>query len=243
MNTSYGLQLYSLRDQIAGTNMPDTLKRTAAIGYKAVEFAGFGGLTAVELKAALEEAGLVAIGTHTGLDALAPEQIEETIAYHQTIGCTNLAVPYADTTTKEALDAVIDRLNAAQPILKEAGITLHYHNHNQEFLPNQDGQIPEEEMFKRTSVQFEIDAFWAYVAGKDPLEIIKTFGDRVSLVHLKDGRSDHTGTYLGKGEVPIAAIREYALANGISMIVESENQEPDGITEVTACFNYLKKLD
>lgn len=243
MSISYGLQLYSLRDLLTGTNMTEVLKRTAAIGYQSVEFAGYGGLSAKELKSALEETNLFPIGTHIGLDMLKSDCIEETIAFHKELGCTNLVIPYADTSTKEALDLLINTLNEAQPLAEQAGMKLHYHNHYQEFAPNQDGLIPEEELYRRTSIQFEIDVFWAYVAGVDPLELLNRFGRRVSLIHLKDGKSDHSGAYLGKGEVSIADIRDYAVQNEIGMIVESEDQHPDGITEVTACFNYLKKLD
>lgn len=240
MSTEYGLQLYSVRDAVAA-DMRTTLANVAEIGYKKVEFAGFGGLSAEELAEELRRNSLVAVGTHTGVDALSEEKLAATIAYHKTIGCHNLIIPSADTSTNQALESLIETVNRVQPLLEKEGITLHYHNHAVEWQPNQDGAIPELELFARTALRFEIDVYWTYVAGEDPVSRLQEFSDRVSLIHLKDGTKE-AGTYLGRGHVPIPAIREWALAHGVDMIVESEDQTPDGITEVTACFRYLETL-
>ena len=75
----YGLQMYSLRD-ITGNNLKDALKQVAEMGYKYIEFAGFFGHKAEDVKAWLDEYGLVCSGTHTGGDALAEDVIMDTIA-------------------------------------------------------------------------------------------------------------------------------------------------------------------
>ena len=74
------LQLYSIRTYIGGTKDKDgkvltpgvglakALKDVAAIGFKAVEFAGYYGNDPKTLKTMLGDAGLVACGTHVGND-------------------------------------------------------------------------------------------------------------------------------------------------------------------------------
>jgi len=239
----YGIQLYSVRDAMAA-DMEGTLAAVAKMGYKTVEFAGFFGRTAEEVSAMLKKYGLRISGTHTGWTEITPDKIDETIAYHKAIGNTRLIVPGYDFSTREKMESLIALLNEAQPKLAAAGITLGYHNHHREFLPlYEDGYITEEELFARTTVALEIDTFWAYVAGEDPIEILRRYGDRVPVIHLKDGDLTHRGLSLGLGTAPVAAVYAYAVEHGIDIVVESEGQEPDGISEVTRCIEYLRTLE
>ena len=237
----YGLQLYSVRDVI-GSDLEGTLKKVAEIGYRYVEFAGFFGHSAEEVKAMLDRYGLIVSGTHSGLGDLDAD-FAGTVKYHKTIGNTNYIVPGAPTWTAAELDETIEKLNKYQPMLEAEGIRLAYHNHDGEFKPNADGQIPHEEMERRTNIDFQIDTFWAFVAGKDPVEVITRLKDRVHAIHLKDGLRYGQGYALGEGEAPVAAVRAKAIELGMHMVVESETLQPDGISEATRCINYLKSLE
>lgn len=237
----YGLQLYSVRD-VTDTDLEGTLKKVAEIGYRYVEFAGFFGHSAEEVKAMLDRYGLIVSGTHSGLGDLDAD-FEGTVKYHKTLGNTNYIVPGAPTWTAAELDETIEKMNKYQPMLAAEGIRMAYHNHDGEFRPNADGQIPHEEMERRTNIDFQIDTFWAFVAGKDPVGVITRLKDRIHVIHLKDGLRNGHGFALGEGEAPVAAVREKAIELGMHMVVESETLQPDGISEVTRCFNYLKSLE
>ena len=237
----YGLQLYSVRD-VTGTDLEGTLKKVAEIGYRYVEFAGFFGHSAEEVKAMLDRYGLIVSGTHSGLGDLDAD-FAGTVKYHKIIGNTNYIVPGAPTWTAAELDETIEKLKKYQPMLEAVGIRLAYHNHDGEFKPNADGQIPHEEMERRTNIDFQIDTFWAFVAGKDPVEVITRLKDRVHVIHLKDGLRNGHGYALGEGEAPVAAVRAKAIELGMHMVVESETLQPDGISEATRCINYLKSLE
>lgn len=117
----YGIQMYSVRD-ITEKDMPGALRALAEMGYKNVEFAGFFGIPAEEIKKLLDDNGLKVSGTHTGWNEIA-EHFEETVAYHKAIGNTRIIIPGADLTTKAKLDAFIDMLNEFQPKLAAEGIT------------------------------------------------------------------------------------------------------------------------
>ena len=77
-NAKIALQLYSIRTYIGGlkdkagnvvtpgVGLAKALKDVAAIGYRGVEFAGYYGNDSKTLKAMLDDAGLVACGTHVG---------------------------------------------------------------------------------------------------------------------------------------------------------------------------------
>ena len=81
----YGVQMFGLRD-ITPTDLRLALKTVADIGYKYVEFAGFFGHSAEEVRSYLDEFGLEVCSTHTGIDKITPENIEETIAYQKALG-------------------------------------------------------------------------------------------------------------------------------------------------------------
>ena len=255
MKTEYGIQMYSVRD-ITENSMKEALRSVAEMGYKYIEFAGFFDNPAKDIKAWLDEYGLIASGTHTTLDKLTPDTIDETIKYHKAIGCDKLIVPCCDWKTVEKANESIDGLNYAQKKLAENGITLGYHNHSAEFFPTADGIVLEDEIINRTSVELQIDTFWLYNAGIDVIDYLEKYKSRISVIHLKDGiaapESDrnyndiHTkavGLSVGQGNAPIKAIREWANKNGVLMVVESEDLNPTGLEEVKRCIDYLRTLD
>ena len=245
----YGLQLYSVRDAEA-VDFKKAVRDVAKIGYKYVEFAGFFGLPAEEVKALLDECGLEVSGTHSDWRDLKPSKIMDTIAYHKTIGNPRYIIPGADLSTLEKIEEFVNVMNFAQPILAAEGIKLGYHNHSHEFIVMPWGSTIHAELERRTNVEFEIDTFWAFNANLDPLATLERLKHRMSVIHLKDGFKAGTpdfkgakGMALGEGEAPVAAVRKKAIELGLKMVVESETCQPSGIEEVTRCFNYLMKLD
>ncbi len=245
----YGLQLYSLRD-ISKDDLEGAIRGAAEMGYHYMEFAGFQGHSAEQVKAWLDQYGVEASGTHTGVALLTPDKIQETIAYHKTIGCKNLIVPWGDCSSKEKLDELVAALNYAQPILAEAGITLGYHNHSIEFIRADYGIVPEEYIAENTTVELEIDTFWAFNAGLDPVATVKKYADRVRVIHLKDGipasKSEDGkphGKSTGEGMAPVLAVREMALEMGILMVIESEGLDPTGLEETGRCIKFLRSLE
>lgn len=240
----YGIQLYSVRDNTP-RDMEGTLRALSEMGYGMVEFAGFFGHSAEVVKGWLDKYNLTASGTHTGWEALR-DDFDGTVAYHKTIGCDTIIVPGADLSTKEKLDAFIAFMSDAAAKLAKEGITLAYHNHSHEFHTTSYGQVTHTEMQNRMDgVKFEIDTYWAYHAGIDPVEIMnKLYSEgRLPVIHIKDGLANGAGKPLGMGTAPVKAVWETAKKMGIPMVVESETLSPDGLTEAKVCIDYLKALD
>ncbi len=234
----YGLQMYSVRD-ITKDDLSGAIAKVAAIGYKRIEFAGFFGHSAEEVNAMLAANNVVVSGTHTGLAELL-DNYEATVAFHKAINNPVYIIPGHDLSTKEKLDKFIDDVNRLQPMLKAEGIEMAFHNHSREFLPNEDGIIVYDELVARTALKLEIDTYWAYAAGKDPVALMEALKDRLIFIHIKDGYQNGEGMPLGRGTAPVAAVYAKAVAMGIPMVVESETLTPDGITEAKICYDYLK---
>ena len=241
MEKNYGIQLYSVRDAMA-IDMAGTMQKVADLGYKYVEFAGFFGHTAEEVKEMLDKTGLICSGTHSPWTDLRPSKIAETIAYHKAIGNPDYIVPGADLSTLEKIEEFCAVMNYAQPILAAEGIKLGYHNHSHEFKVMPWGSTIHGELERRTNVHFEIDTFWAFNAGIDPIQTLARLKDRIHVIHLKDGFVGGKGIPLGHGEAPVKRVVEYAAANNLTMVVESETLTPSGLDEATACIEYLKTL-
>ena len=163
----YGIQLYSVRDA-AEQDFGKTLDTLAQMGYTHMEFDEFFGHTAEEVKAMLDRNGLKVSGAHINLPFL-DEDFDGMVKFHKAIGNTRFIVVGTRFKTAEQLAKLIADLNKYQPMLAAEGIELCLHNHHKEFLPNEDGQIPMKEIWENTNIGFEIDTYWAYIAGKDPV--------------------------------------------------------------------------
>lgn len=243
----YGLQLYSVRD-LAETDLEAAMKAVSEIGYKKVEFAGFGNKTAADAAEYLNKYGLKVVASHLALDEVDPDHLEKTIENLKTIGDVNPVVPGISMSTKEKLDRSIEILNFANERFKKEGMTLHFHNHYREFFPNEDGQIAYDELYYRTSLHFEVDTYWAFSAKRDPVKLMEKLAgeSRLNLIHIKDGTSEMKGSAgrpLGLGCAPVKEVYKAAIRLGAEIIVESETLKPSGIEEARICFDYLKSLE
>lgn len=238
----YGIQMYSVRDAVAA-DYEKALQEMGRLGYTMAEL--FGGMqpSAQAIRRWADAAGLVISGTHTGAQALTEENIQKTMEDHHALGCNLLIIPGHDLSTKEKLDDFIALVHTAQQKLAAAGITLAYHNHSHEFVPNQDGQIIYDQLVSRTKMKLELDTYWAYNAGKDPLQMMDELKDRLVAIHLKDGFMGGEGMPLGQGTAPVKLVLQKAMEMNLPVIVESETCKPDGITEARECMEYLRSLE
>ena len=192
-------QIYSAREE-AAQDLNAVLATLKGLGYDGVEFAGFYGHTAEEVKAMLDANGLVAISSHVPFVQIEADMFG-VIAYHQAIGCKYIAVPYLDDQTRPGAPgfahaiAVIDKFGR---LLKEAGMTLLYHNHDFEFV-TMSGMYGLDFLYEAIPadyLQTELDICWVKYAGENPADYIRKYAGRCPIVHLKDfvGRKEDGST-------------------------------------------------
>jgi len=237
----YGLQLYSIRD-ITDKDFEGALKEVAEIGYRYVEPAGFFGHSAEEVDVMMKKYGLIVSGTHTGWKEVL-QNTEECIAYHKGIGCDTIIIPGADIYTREGIEYFIALIKEALPKIEAAGLKLGYHNHCEEFyIHGEQGDlfVPYMELITRTDIQFEIDTYWAYAAGQDPMKLMERLSDRLLCIHIKDGERNGEGKPLGMGTAPCREVYQKAKEMGLLMVVESETCNPTGMAEAEFCHRFLK---
>lgn len=238
---NYGIQMYSVRD-LTQTDLREALKQVAALGYENVEFAGFFGHSAEEVAGWLKEYGLRCSGTHTGWQLIEEQGVPALAEYHKAIGCNVLIVPGAHPKTQDEITEFLAKMNAWQKELAELGIVLGYHNHSHEYVPVEGGPTIADRMFNETDVMLELDTYWLYNAGEDPvawMEKVHAAG-RLGVIHIKDGYDDGKGMPLGMGTAPVDKVYCKAVELNVPMVVESETLTPSGMEEARICIEYLK---
>lgn len=148
------------------------MKQSKEMGYDGVEFAGYGGLSAEELKKELDRIGLAVSGSHVSIDALR-EDIDGVIAYNKTIGNKYIICPGADIDTKEKCEALNKEFLAYNEKVRANGMVFGYHNHHKEF-DEFDGRYAFDILLAAMTQWFyELDTYWSEYAGVDTLAYLE----------------------------------------------------------------------
>lgn len=236
------VQVYSVRDHINDAEtLLKALEEIKKIGYDGVEFAGYFGADAAAIKAKLDELGLVAVGSHMGLDDFREDKLEETIEYVNTLGLKAVGVGGAPHSTEsECIETGTVLGNAQKYAFEKYGIKTYYHNHCEEFVPLEDGRLPIDII--GSFCPLELDTYWSFHAGVDNYKFITENKDKIIHVHLKDG-VDGKPKALGEGNNDIPAVIKAVQDVGIDwVIVENDDPVPTGFEDVARSIGYLKSI-
>lgn len=219
------LELYTVRRETQA-DFAGTVRTVAEMGYDGVEFAGYGGLSAEEMRALLEETGLQAAGSHVGWDAL-QRDIEREIAYCQAILSPYLVLASAPGEYRENVAGMAPFFERWGQRCRQAGIAFGYHNHDFEFA-RVNGRPALEILMECTSpdyVLFELDLYWAAYADLDPYRFLCEHAGRPRLLHFKDMSPDRRFTEVGDGTLELLALYKEAPSLGVHWAIV-ENDEP-----------------
>jgi len=230
------LQLYTVRD-FTEKDLIGTLKEVKAMGYDTVELAGTYGKPAAELRAILDEIGLLAISAHVGINAF-EEDMSGTVADYKTLGCKYIGIPWLSSELLpggenwEVTKATIQKIIAA---CKEAGICVMYHNHAHEFDKLPTGEYINDALLAQLpGIAAEVDTGWVDAVGLCPAEYIAKYSGRCPAVHLKDtDRVAKEDRPTGHGTQDMPAIIKAAEAAG-SVVLISELDNAVGMTSMEA---------
>ena len=202
------LQLYSIRDYIRKNGIEKALADVAAIGYKGVEFAGYWGKNAKQLKKILDDNGLVACGTHVGRGDFGPDKVKATCEFNLEFGNTTIICPGGGNfpgkgqNLDDFLKMLVEYYNKAAVDAAKFGCKIGLHNHTGEFDRKlKDGTTYWDYFFSNTTknVCMQQDVGWTTCAGYDPCEqYVKYPGRSPSLPAKENG--------MGKGVKKFDAI-------------------------------------
>ncbi len=213
-----GIQLYSIR-QAMKENMDDALKAVKEMGYDCVEFAGYYGKSAEEIKTILDKYDLKAVSVHQAIDLFEKEG-KSAIDYLNTLGVKYCAIPwYQIDEFINNWDETVARFTNVSKHLKDGGIQLMYHNHDFEFqkIGNQFILDKLYSTIPNNVIKPQFDTCWVHYAGVNPAEYLKKYNGKIEVLHLKDFVCER----LGGGPV-------YALIDENGNAMKSSSREDNG---------------
>jgi sugar phosphate isomerase/epimerase len=255
-----GVQLYTVRTEME-KDVEATLARIAQIGFKEVEFAGYFNRTPKDIRAMLDRNGLTAPAAHVPYASLGAgwkKVLDDSVV----VGHEYLVIPFLDDEVRAQPDAyarVAEALNKGAEETNKAGLKFAYHNHQFEFVPAANGQSGWDTLVTQCSpsVLFELDLFWASVAGQDPIRLFEAHPGRFPLVHVKDmeTRPDTPAAEMvpferafeeladvGEGSIDWAAIFARGDLGGIRHYFVEHDQPKAPFESIEASYRYLTKL-
>ena len=251
----FGVQAYTFRRSFPN-GVAATLDTIKSMGITEIEGGG-GRMPPEEFKKLCNERGISIPSTGTSYENLVkdPQAAANTA---KALGASYLMVAWiphekSNFNLDNAKKAVED-FNKAGKVLKENGITFCYHVHGYEFQPYEKGTLMDYLIVNTNPeyVSFEMDILWTHFGGGDPVALLKKYGNRWKLLHVKDlkkgtpkdlsgGTSTDNDVALGTGEIDIPNIIKEAKKIGIKhYFIEDESNRI--ITQVPQSIAYLKSL-
>jgi sugar phosphate isomerase/epimerase len=233
-----------------------TLDYIKAMGITNIEFSNLFGKTATEMRALLDERGMVCTSYGVYYDALT-NKTEKVIQDAKTLGAEFVRVgmiPHKGDFTVQDADVAIKDFNRVGKILKENGIEFAYHNHGYDFTPYQQSTLYDY-LIQNTDpayVSFELDILWVHQFGQDPLAYLKKYPTRFKLMHVKDLKkgipvgldvktSSENDVPLGSGQINVKSILKQARKSPIKYYyLEDENSNSKA--QVPLSLTYVKNL-
>lgn len=243
---------------IGGENFWEDAAKLAALGYKGMDsdVGHMAGGTAAENARRLRDLGVEPLTVSIGFDPekglKSDEALARTIANAQAQGISRVTLwggsaiqsfgrGYGNNGTYEELMADCEAMNYAIPRLADAGLTLCYHNHYQEFTVCHKNMTSMDLILANTDerLKFDLDAGWITVAGLNPVEVMARLEGRIAVVHLKDiydieackrmggntAKEDDKGfTALGSGLLDVTGVSTEADRQGIGYCVVEQDR-------------------
>jgi len=250
-----GLQLWSVKDDMKKDPVA-TIEKVGEIGYDYVETAGYSdgkfyGMSPLEFKQLVEENGMLFRGSHTGQaipdsgswKTLMPWW-EEAVAAHKEAGVEYIVQPFMGGTgyaTLAGLKDYCDYFNAVGELCNNSGIIFGYHNHAGEFA-KLEGEMIYDYMLKNTDpekVMFQLDIYWIFEGGQDPLDYFENYPGRFTSFHIKDEKELGTS-----GEIDFTKVLAQAEKAGAKYhVVEVEGYSYEPLVSVEKSLDYLREIN
>ncbi|WP_282180445.1 sugar phosphate isomerase/epimerase family protein [Maribacter stanieri] len=251
-----GLVSYTHRKSFE-KNVAATLDTIQSLGVTDMEFSNLFGTKPTDLRQMLDIRGIKCSSYGVSYDDL----INNTDEVGQTakiLGASFVRVAWIPHEGKfklqDAERAAMDFNNAGKKLKKKYGITFCYHNHGFEFQTH-NGISWFDYLMNNTNpkyVSYEMDILWTFLPGENPAELLRKYGSRFKLMHLKDLKigvpSNHLGktssendVALGEGQINIPEVLRAAKEVGIEhYYIEDESSRIN--VQVPQSIAYLKGL-
>ena len=248
-----GVQLYSVRG-LCNRDLIGTLTAMKKMGYEGVEFAGYYGKSAKQLRKILDDCGLVACGTHTGYGTILPRNINRTIDFAAEVGNRYLMVPGMGPgrgfkgSVGDWWKQAGEVFSVAAETAKKAGMYVGYHNHQHEFREkcrDYGNRCKYDIFWSNTSkeVSMQMDVGHVVSAGEDPIYWLKKFPNPCKTIHAKEiypGPGILGKVPAGKKGVDWDALFPVVEGKGLDWYIVETEANPNTLKNVEGCIAFMK---
>jgi len=242
-----GVQLYMLRSEMR-RDPEATIRRIATLGFNDIEWWGNWSRTPVALRGLLDANGLTSTAAHIDPSELAPERLPALLERAGTMGHNTLIVAWTPPAerTADGWMRLARRLNEAGRAGARVGIRTGYHNHDFEFA-DVGGRSAWDILVGETDpavVTLELDCFWAFKAGQDPIAMIDRHAGRITHLHLKDssGAPEHGQRDVGAGVIDWRMLLDRAAERGVTRAYVEHDEPADAWATAAAGRAYLRSI-
>jgi sugar phosphate isomerase/epimerase len=254
-----GVQLYTVRS-ILPQKPAETLKAIEEMGYREVE-AVYGGLE--KIWPDLKKTSMKPVSVHldTALFTRDAAKLPAALDDVKSKGFSFAVCPYIapqDRGGADVMRKLADTLNKGGEMCRKSGMHLCYHNHAFEFEPAREGGTLLDILMKAADpklVSLELDIMWSHVAGVNPVNVLKQYGKRVALMHVKNVSDEVKTQYhekvprsafreVGNGVVDVKSVLQAAQKAGVKHYFVEQDQTPgDPLASLKQSYDYLAKLN
>lgn len=240
-----GVQLYTVRSSMQ-ESVERTIEQVARIGYREVEFAGYFGRPAKDVRALLDANGLTAPSAHSAdlnsiRNRFAQVLEDASTVGHRYVICASL--PRSEQTA-DGYRRIAAEFNRAGELAAKSNIRMGFHNHDGEFAPLGDTNgydILLAECDPKL-VTMQMDLFWTVKAGKDPLAYFAKYPGRFTSVHVKDMAASGAMVDVGAGQLPFGRYFAQSGPAGIQHYFVEHDNPADPMVSIAASYRHLGAL-
>ena len=241
-------QLYSIH-KIFWNKSEWCLEGLRAAGYDGVEFAGFGGHAAKELKKYLADSGMAGMGAHVnGFVELTGDGLKKTLDFCAEAGLSSVTTPHALCKTEGEYRKFGHDMSLAAEAAAQYGIKVGIHTTYNHFTVKFDGVTAWDTIFAEASplLQQQIDTSNTFhVIGDGLLPLLKKYRGRHYSVHLKENVPSRTATLGerptdGGSTVPWDDVLSYLATEDVAWYVVEAEAVPDSLKPLTDSLAFLR---
>jgi len=198
---SVGLELYSVRGELS-KDLPNTLKKVAAMGYEVVEFYSpyfkWTPPYTKEVKTQLDDLGLRCYSTHNSFESFTPgDKMGHAIELNQILGSRYIVLASAPGRIAgvDGWKELCGKLSKAVEQLAPHGLYGGYHNHQAEWAKLENGQRIMEVIAENTPKEFalQLDVGTCVESQVDPVAWVRANPGRIKMMHVKEWAPQEPG--------------------------------------------------
>jgi sugar phosphate isomerase/epimerase len=225
----------------------EIIRKISGWGYKALEHGGFllKGDVKENLKK-LSDMDFKVLSISSDLDGF-KNNLDKIIENANVVEVKNVICFWSDPQNYDQAAEIAEDFDRAGEKLREAGLTLCYHNHDHEFKKSFNGVSYFDLLMARTSpenVALNLDVGWATmgVGPENMPALLERLKDRIKLVHFKDFYDlniKESFTALGTGKVDIQGLIKEVDKLGLEYITVEQDKLRTLNADDTVLLSYL----